>query len=121
MSAATMRRSLVAAIVVTLIAALVPEAPGSAPVCSRSGAEGMKFVRKRGLRYGRLTWPAKAAHSRYRIFRNGVVVGQTKGRSMPVRVKPGRLYSFSVRVVRTSGVMAHCVGTLHHRVRWFPP
>ena len=40
---------------------------------------------------------------------------------MPVRVKPGRLYAFAVRMVRTSGVMANCVGTLQQRVRWFPP
>jgi spore germination protein YaaH len=121
MSGTAIRRSLVAALMLALLAALVPQATGTPPVCSRSGAEGLKFERKRGLRYGRLTWPAKAPHSTYRVFRNGVVVGQTKRRSMPVRVKPGRLYAFSVRVVRTSGVMANCVGTLRQRVRWFPP
>ena len=40
---------------------------------------------------------------------------------MPVRVKPGRLYSFAVRMVRPSGVMANCVGILQQRVRWFAP
>ena len=121
MRGTAIRRFLVGALMAGLLAGLVPQATGAPPVCSRSGPEGLKFERKRGLRYGRLTWPKKAARPTYRVFRNGVVVGQTKRRSMPVRVKPGRLYAFSVRVVRTSGVMANCVGTLKQRVRWFPP
>jgi spore germination protein YaaH len=40
---------------------------------------------------------------------------------MPVRVKPGRTYAFAVRVVRTSGVMANCVGTLTRRIVWYAP
>ena len=90
-------------------------------LCAQSKPDGMKFERKRGLRYGRLSWQAKAHGSRFRVFRNGVVIGQTKKRSMPVRVKPGRLYSFAVRMVRPSGVMANCVGILQQRVRWFAP
>ena len=40
---------------------------------------------------------------------------------MPVRVKAGRRYAFSVKVVRTSGVVANCVGNLRQRVVWYPP
>jgi len=115
------RRALVVGLGTVLLAALLPHSAVTSPVCSRSEATGMKFERKRGLRYGRLTWEARPHHPSYRVFRNGVVVGQTKRRAMPVRVKPGRMYSFAVRVVRTSGVMANCVGTLTQRVVWYAP
>jgi spore germination protein YaaH len=114
------RRALVVAVSGALLAALAPQTAATPSVCARAEADGMKFERKRGLRYGRLTWPGRRGTT-YRVFRNGVVVGQTRRRSMPVRVKAGRLYSFSVRVVRTSGVMANCVGTLRQRVVWYPP
>lgn len=120
MSRPAPRTALVLALVAALVATLGPQT-AAASVCTRAEATGMKFERKRGLRYGRLTWPATAPHSIYRVFRNGVVVGQTRRRSMPVRVKPGRLYAFSVRVVRTSGVLASCVGSLRQRVRWYAP
>ena len=121
MSGSGTRKALGVAVAVALVATLVPQsAPTATAVCARAEAVGMKFERKRGLRYGRLTWKAKA-HAAYRVFRNGVVVGQTRKRSMPVRVKPGRLYAFTVRKVRTSGVVANCVGTLRQRVIWYPP
>jgi spore germination protein YaaH len=129
MSTARARRIVVAALVpallgalgVALIVVVAPQPSVASAVCARSDATGMKFVRKRGLRYGRLTWPAAGRHHTYRVFRNGVVVGQTRRRSMPVRVKAGRMYSFAVRVVRSTGVMASCVGNLRQRVRWFAP
>jgi spore germination protein YaaH len=117
-----MRNALVVALGAALIATLLPQAGQTATsVCAQSKPNGMKFERKRGLRYGRLSWEARSRGSRFRVFRNGVVIGQTKKRSMPVRVKPGRLYAFAVRMVRPSGVMANCVGILQQRVRWFPP
>ena len=117
-----MRNALVVALGAALLATLLPQAGQTATsVCAQSKPDGMKFERKRGLRYGRLSWQAKGHGSRFRVFRNGVVVGQTKRRSMPVRVKPGRLYAFAVRMVRPSGVMANCVGILQQRVRWFAP
>jgi spore germination protein YaaH len=116
-----LRTALVAVLAVTIPATLAPRAGVAGSVCAGSSPEGMKFERKRGLRYGRLTWPAKGHGVSYRVFRNGVVIGQTKRRAMPVRVKAGRLYTFSVRVVRISGVMARCVGTLHKRVAWYAP
>ena len=116
------RNALVVAVGVAMLATLVPQTGQTATsLCAQSKPDGMKFERKRGLRYGRLSWQAKANGSRFRVFRNGVVIGQTKRRSMPVRVKPGRLYSFAVRMVRPSGVMANCVGILQQRVRWFAP
>jgi spore germination protein YaaH len=111
---------LAAALVAGLLATLAAQPAGSASVCARAEADGMKFERKRGLRYGRLTWPGRRGTT-YRVYRNGVVVGQTRRRSMPVRVKAGRLYAFSVKVVRTSGVVATCVGNLRKRVAWYPP
>ena len=116
------RNALVVAVGAAMVATLVPQTGQTATsLCAQSKPDGMKFERKRGLRYGRLSWQAKANGSRFRVFRNGVVIGQTKRRSMPVRVKPGRLYAFAVRMVRPSGVMANCVGILQQRVRWFAP
>jgi spore germination protein YaaH len=121
MSGPRLRWVLVLALGAGLAATFLPQSAVTSSVCSRSSADGMSFERKRGLRYGRLTWRAKGPRSAYRVFRNGVVVGQTRRRSMPVRVKPGRRYSFAVRAVRRSGVMASCVGNLRQRVRWYAP
>ncbi|HEU5108860.1 MAG TPA: glycosyl hydrolase family 18 protein [Micromonosporaceae bacterium] len=120
MSSSRLYWALVAAAVAVPLILLVVQPAGSASVCARAEANGMKFERKRGLRYGRLTWPGRRGTT-YRVFRSGVVVGQTRRRSMPVRVKAGRLYAFSVKVVRTSGVVANCVGNLRQRVAWYPP
>jgi spore germination protein YaaH len=121
MSRSRPRRVLLAALAAALVASLVPPTATAASVCARSEATGMKFERKRGLRYGRLTWQRTKRNASYRVFRNGVVVGQTKRGSMPVRVKAGRTYSFAVRLVRDSGVVANCVGVLRQRVVWYPP
>ena len=120
MSGSRLFWALVAAAVAVPLILLVVQPAGSASVCARAEANGMKFERKRGLRYGRLTWPGRRGTT-YRVFRSGVVVGQTRRRSMPVRVKAGRLYSFSVKVVRASGLVANCVGNLRQRVVWYPP
>jgi spore germination protein YaaH len=121
MSRSAVRRALVVFVGVALLASLAPQSADTAPVCARSEADGMEFKRKRGLRYGRLTWEARPNRPSYRVFRNGVVIGQTKRRSMPVRVKAGRRYAFAVRGVRSSGVMANCVGILRQRVVWYAP
>ena len=49
---------------------------------------------------------------RYRLVRNGVVVGQTARRRMSVRVSPGRRYRFRVHVVLRSGRVARCPALL---------
>ena len=120
MSRSPLHWALVVALVAGLVTVIPAQPAGSAAVCARAEADGMKFKRKRGLRYGRLTWPGRRGTT-YRVFRNGVVIGQTRRRSMPVRVKAGRRYAFSVKVVRTSGVVANCVGNLRQRVVWYPP
>jgi spore germination protein YaaH len=119
--AVALAAALAAGLAAALVAMLPRPAGAASPVCAHSAPTGMEFKRKRGLRYGRLTWPATRPRSSYRVFRNGVVIGQTRRRSMPVRVKPGRRYAFSVRVVRTTGVLASCVGSLRQRVRWYAP
>jgi spore germination protein YaaH len=121
MSCPRLRLVVLAACAVASAVALLAHSAAAAPVCARSEAAGMKFERKRGLRYGRLTWHRTRPHSAYRVFRNGVVVGQTRRSSMPVRVKAGRRYTFAVRLVRGSGVVANCVGILRQRVVWYPP
>jgi spore germination protein YaaH len=54
----------------------------------------------------------RGAKLRYRLVRNGRVVGQTARRRMGVRVSPGRTYRFRVKVVLPSGRVAPCPGLL---------
>lgn len=49
---------------------------------------------------------------RYRLVRNGRVVGQTARRRMSVRLSPRRTYRFRVRVVRPGGRVTTCPGLL---------
>lgn len=52
---------------------------------------------------------------RYRLVRNGRVVGQTMRRRMSVRVSPRRTYRFRVQVVGAHGRVAPCPGLLTAR------
>jgi spore germination protein YaaH len=119
MAATALAGALALVLLGVAVLAAVSRPAVAAGVCTHAKDDGMTFKRKRGLRYGRLTWQGKRAT--YRVYRNGVVVGQTHRRTMPVRVKAGRMYAFSVRLVRESGVLASCVGTLRQRVTWYAP
>ena len=101
-----MRRALVAVVAAALLAALAPaHAAGAARLsCDRNA--GLGFKRSPGRTSGTLTWskrPSAAAGTRYRVYRNGVVVGQTRRLSMKVRVRIGGTYTFAVRPVSKRG------------------
>jgi spore germination protein YaaH len=57
----------------------------------------------------------RGARLRYRLVRNGKVVGQTPRRRMTVRVSLGRTYRFRVKVVLPGGRVARCPGLLTAR------
>jgi spore germination protein YaaH len=102
-----------------LVSAPVTEA-GS--VCANKAPTTLSFKREVGKRHGRLSWHAqRGARGRFRVFRDGEVVGQTLGRSLRVAVTPGRSYVFSVRPVSASGSVSECAGELRRAVGWFPP
>ena len=103
-------------------------APGAAPVasaaevCAQKAPTELKFNRRAGKHHGRLSWHARRGSSRrFRVFRNGAVVGQTFNRSMRISVRPGRQYLFTVRPVSAAGSVSNCAGELTEALRWYPP
>ena len=129
MSDARRPRTCVLAAFATVFAAAVcatafvasPSAQG-ATVCAHKAPTRLSFERRVGKRHGRLSWHApRPVNGRFRVFRNGAVVGQTLGRSMKVTVRAGRQYLFTVRPVNASGSVSECAGELSRSLRWFPP
>lgn len=110
-----------AGLVILLAAAAPPNVPGSA-VCAQKAPSKLSFARKVGSRHGRLSWHARRpAGGRFRVFRDGAVVGQTTAHSMRVAVSPGRQYRFGVRPVSAAGRVSPCSGELIRVLRWYPP
>jgi spore germination protein YaaH len=113
-----------AAACVTALAIALPRAPAAegASVCAQKTPTQLKFARQAGKRHGRLSWHARrAARGRFRVLRNGAIVGQTHGRSMRVAVRPGNQYVFSVSPLNASGSVSNCAGELAQTLRWYPP
>ena len=104
-----MRRLLIPVLAVALALAAAAAAPAATGCVT-----GMRFSRPAGKPAGLLTWRAPALA--FRVYRNGVVVGQTRTRRMRVRVSPGRRYAFVVRAVG-----AACTGRLVRAVSWSSP
>lgn len=104
-------------------------APSAAPAAGRVGCKGkapraLSFARKPGSLAGRLSWrpPSRALPGmRYRVYRNGAVVGQTTRRSMPVRVSLERTYRFRVHPVAPSGRPLPCGARLKRRIGYRRP
>ena len=96
--------------------------PADAARCSADRPARLSFDRAPGRVTGRLAWRApRSGAARYRVYRNGAVVGQTARRSIAVAVRPGRRYRFAVRAVSRSGRPVGCTGKLRMFVRWYPP
>ena len=113
---------LVAVICAPAVGAPPAPAQEAAPVCAQKAPTQLKFRRQAGKHHGRLSWHAgRAARGRFRVFRNGATVGQTRARSMRVSVRPGRQYLFSVRPVNAAGAVSNCEGQLTQSLRWYPP
>jgi spore germination protein YaaH len=121
MRAAQRGRALVLLLVGGAVLVGAPAAEATS-VCVQKAPKGLEFQRKVGKRHGRLSWRTPSASPRrFRVFRDGAVVGQTLKRSMRVSVRPGRSYLFSVRPVNASGSVSDCAGELSRAVRWYPP
>lgn len=120
-----MRRLLLPALVAS--AALLVVAPATAaakPRLSCDRASGLSFERKPGRTWGKLSWtrpPSARTGTRFRVLRNGAVVGQTRSLAKRVRVKIGGTYTFSVRTVSKRGKVARCGRKLRRRVAYVKP
>ncbi len=122
----TVRRRLTLAIACVGAIALVPTATAEAATnCDSKVPRALHFKRSPGQPpKGRLFWhrpPGVASGVRYRVYRNGQVIGQTIGRSASVSVKPGRVYEFGVAVVSRTKRVSDCLGKLVQRVRFRMP
>jgi spore germination protein YaaH len=125
-----------AAIVLALTAALAPagtaaakpQAKAKAKVAAGCAAKRpalVSFTPGANPTMGVVSWQRprlpKGVRLRYRLVRNGRVVGQTAHRRMSVRVKVGRTYRFRVKVVLPSGRLAPCAGMLTATPSSTPP
>lgn len=117
-----MRRSIP---LVVLLLALVGAPPAAAaPRLSCDRASGLTFERTPGMTWGTLSWtkrPTARKGTRYRVYRNGTVVGQTRALAKRVRVKIGGTYTFTVRPVSKRGKVARCGQRLRRKVVYVKP
>ena len=119
-----MRRALVATLALAVVAAGAPgiDAAEARQVCAAPKA--LAFKRAPGASSGKLSWkPPRGARrgTRYRVFRDRDVIGQTRRGSMMVRVSVDRTYRFSVRVVSPSGRLLPCSAGVRRRVTYILP
>ncbi len=95
----------------------------SATACPR--AQGLTLARKLGSTSALLRWrqPARLPRSAagFRVYRNGVVVGQTRARRLRVRVSPGRKVTLAVRIALRDGSTVRCRAVIVRRIRWRAP
>ncbi|MDQ3933486.1 MAG: glycosyl hydrolase family 18 protein, partial [Actinomycetota bacterium] len=81
----------------------------------------LRFERLPGRTWGTLSWPKGPRGTRYRVYRNRAVVGQTPKRSMRVRVRIGPKYTFTVRPVSKRGKVGRCARKLTRRIAYVLP
>ena len=117
-----MARRALPLLVLLLLGLLASPASAARISCDRSG--GLTFERAPGRTAGILAWqqrPSAAKGTRYRVYRNGAVVGQTRGLRMRVRVRIGGTYTFAVRPVSRKGKVARCGRRLRRKVAYLLP
>jgi spore germination protein YaaH len=104
-----MTRRLLFALIAVLAIAVAAPAAASAAKCR--APRGLAFQRLPGHTAGILSWskPKKAPKgTRYRAYRDGAVIGQTKRLQIRVRVSVNRAYRFMVRPVTKKGKLQRC-------------
>ena len=112
--------ALAALVALTALPAIAEAARGR--VCK--GPTALKFKRKPGATSGRLSWrpPNRVRRgTRYRVYRSGAVIGQTKRSWMRVRVSVGLKYRFVVRLVSRRGRPLPCRAGVRKLVAYVNP
>jgi spore germination protein YaaH len=119
------RLLLVLALTTALLAAAIPSPASAAkPRLACDRAAGLEFERTPGRTWGTLSWtrpPTAGSGTRYRVYRNGSIVGQTRSLAKRIRVKIGGTYTFAVRPVSKRGKVARCGRRLRRRVAYVKP
>lgn len=107
------------------LAALLPAAaPAGAASCNKSAPRALNLQRATGSQTAKLSWkaPKRAAkRQRYRVYRDGSVVGQTARRSMKVRVSLDRRHVFAVRTLDRRGKLSPCKARLTRKLAYTLP
>ena len=120
-------RRAVLALAVTLaaLAAWLPAQAAAAAGCGGRAPAKLTFKRTPGQATGTLSWRAPRSRpfggTRYRIYRDGKVVGQTNRPRMKISVKIGRKVRFIVRVVSLGGGISPCKALLVRKVSFVRP
>jgi spore germination protein YaaH/chitodextrinase len=118
-------RRAVLAIAVSLAALAWLPAQAAAAGCGERAPLKLTFKRTPGQSTGTLAWKAPRNRpfggTRYRIYRDGKVVGQTNRPRMRLAVRIGRRVRFMVRVVSLGGGISPCKATLVRRVAFLRP
>ncbi|HEX8645399.1 MAG TPA: glycosyl hydrolase family 18 protein [Thermoleophilaceae bacterium] len=112
------------ALALAALAAALPSPSAAAERLSCDRAAGLSFERAPGRTWGTLSWtrpPSAKAGTRYRVYRNGAVVGQTRSLAKRIRVKIGGTYTFAVRPVSKRGKVARCGRRLRRKVAYVKP
>ena len=118
-----MRRAVVALAALAMLAAVAVAAP-AAEAARSCAPQKLTFKRKPGAASGTLSWRASRRaprRSRYRVWRDGKVVGQTSRRRMRVRVSVNRAFRLRVRAIDRRGRGAGCSAALRLRIPYKLP
>jgi spore germination protein YaaH len=113
-----------AAVALTVFVLAANEEKAAAAACKGKAPSDLKVMRSYKRMSARLHWgrPRRGpARARYRVYRDGRVVGQTTHRSMLVRVSLGRRHTFSVRTVSRSGHVSRCRAVIERAVNFGAP
>lgn len=120
-----MRSAALAGLVVALGALTAGTAPGAAAVkrgCRGLSPKSLVFERPAGATSAVLRWKAPQRRgARWRVYRGGLVVGQTPRRSMRIRVRAGRTYTLTVAAVDRRGRPTRCRAKIVVRDSYRPP
>jgi len=120
-----MRRLLVPILAALVAATALPAAADAARGRVCAGPTHLKFKRKAGATAGRLSWQrprgARRKRLRYRVLRDGAVIGQTTRTWMKVRVSVGVKYRLAVRLVSRRGKPLPCAAGVRKLISYVDP
>lgn len=117
-----MRRALLPLLLLVALAVALPAgaaAAKGAAVCAKPAK--LTFDRKAGKTVGMLRWRGARGTKRFRVLRNGRVVGQTRRRAMRIAVRLDRTYKLSVVTLTSAGKPTRCRVTRRVRVAYRVP
>lgn len=117
--------ALIAATVFLAAAALEGGRAQAATTARCTKPLGLSFTRKIGATAGTLRWRAPrvlpASFAGYRIYRNGLVVGQVRGKKARVRFTPGKKTVFGIKIAQRNSTTLPCRTVISKRLGWRLP